>query len=138
MSDQAQRVPVLVESFDGSSSSDDGENIKVGVQASGGGAADVIIPVDRAADLLALVAAALGEAMRKQKADPKIRYYLPVAQWEMEPMQDPRILRMALRLPGGAEICFQIARDEAQHMRDALSVLLGADETPSPPRSRQH
>ena len=131
-------IVAAIETIGGSSPSDDGPSIKLGVVSNEGAKADLLMSTDRAVDLLAAVATALGQAARNRLDDPKIRYILPAAHWEIEPIQDSQTLTLAFLLPGGGELCFRIDRAEAQNMHEALGVLLGLVETTPIPKSHKH
>lgn len=136
--DDKPSIVAVIETIVGSSASDDGHSIKLGIASSDGIKADLILPTDRAVDLIAAVATVLGQAARKRTNDPKMRYILPAERWEIEQIQDPRTLTLAFLLLGGGELCFQIARAEAQNMHESLGVLLGLAETAPIPKSQKH
>ena len=139
MSDQDQRVPILIASIDGSSASDDGKSIKVGFTVSDGGErADAIMSADRGVDLMVAVGAALGAARGKRTGEPNARMVYPAAKWEIAPQQNDQLLTFAFQLKGGAEICFQFDRTNAYRFLEGLSAALGLVETPSIPQSQKH
>lgn len=131
-------APILVTALDGSSASDNGELIKVGLNVGEGAHVNLILPTDRAADLIGLLGTAIGAAGQTRTGNPNVRYIYPAQSWEIAPQQDTRLLTFAFRLAGGAEMCFQFDRTEAQHLFEALGVILGVSETPSIPESQKH
>lgn len=131
-------LPVLITAILGSVASDDGHSIKVGVEDSAGGKADIILSTDRAVELLTLISAALGQAARRRTDDPTTRHVLPVESWRIESSDTSQTLALMFHLPGGAELCFQIDRASARHMRETLGVLLGEGGTHTPPKSQIH
>ena len=87
---------------------------------------------------MAAVSLAMGQAARNRTDDPKMRYILPVERWEIEPIQDSQTLTLAFLLPAGGELCFRVAQAEAQHMHEALGVLLGLGGTTPILKSQKH
>lgn len=69
-------IAALIETIAGSSASDDGHSIKLGVVSSEGIKADLIMSTDRAIDVMVAVSLALGQAARNRTDDPKMRYVL--------------------------------------------------------------
>lgn len=136
--DDKPSIVAVIETIVGSSASDDGRSIKLGIVSSEAVKADLIIPTDRAADLIALVSAALGQAARKRTDDPKMLYILPATQWEADETPDPHTLVLVFRLAGGAELCFRVDKTEARHLHETLGVLLGLSETTPIPKSQKH
>lgn len=136
--DDKPAIVAVIETITGSSASDDGHSIRLGVATSEAIKADLIMSTDRAVDVMALVATALGKAAQNRTDNPKMRYILPAQQWEIEDIQNPHTITLAFRLAGGAELCFQIDNAEARQMHEALSVLLGVAETPTIPESQKH
>ncbi len=136
--DDKPSIVAVIETILGSSSSHDGHSIRLGIVSGEAVTADLIISTDRAVDLMAAVAVALGQAAKNRTDDPKTRYILPAERWEVEQIQDPQTLTLAFQLPGGGELCFRIDRAEGQHMHEALGVLLGLAETTPIPKSQKH
>lgn len=136
--DDKPTIVAVIEIIIGSDASDDGHSIKLGIVTSGAVKADLIMPTDRAVDVMALVATALGKAAQNRTDNPKIRYILPVQRWEIEEIQNSHTVTLALRLAGGAELCFQIDSAEAQQMHEALGVLLGLGGTAPIPKNQKH
>lgn len=93
MSDrQPQPVAIPVTSFDGSVSSNDGESIGISLTASSGEKADLIVPVARAVDLMALASDALGKAAQKRSKDVDQLYFLPTTKFRVYETQERQTL----------------------------------------------
>ena len=138
MPDQADRLPILIQSINGASASNSGDTIKVGITAESGACADAIMTTDQGTDLMALVGAALGEARRRKTNDPDLRYLWPVRSWEIAPQRNDQMLTFAFRLTSGNEMCFQFDRIGAQSLLEGISAALGTLDSPTIPESQKH
>ena len=138
MSDQSERLQIVVTSIDGSAASDSGESIKVGFATAEGVHADIIMTTDRATDLMVLVGNALGEARRRKTSDPHARYLWPVQSWEIAPQQNDQMLTFAFRLSSGNELCFQFDRNGAHSLLEGISAVLGILQSPTIPESQKN
>ena len=117
--------PFMVNAIAGSSSSDDGEQIKIGFNIDGKAIINLFMIPDRAVDLMGLLASAVGEAARNRAADPNGKYVLPLERWEVAQSVDVNMVMFSWKLLGGAEMTFQIDRAAASRMNETLDAILG-------------
>ncbi len=79
------------------------------------------IPAGQLTKLMSLTSKAYGAL----QSDPNLKHIFPTTWWDVGGHPDGENVVLSFKLKGGSELSFQIHKDAAQNMRDALDVVLG-------------
>jgi len=115
------------------SASDDGQFVVITFALQNGCDLTLALPVNNAVNLMALNAAAIGHAAKIQTKNSEEIYMFPVHWWKIGTHEGNGAVVLTYRLPGGAEIAFQVSPDAASHMHTVLGEILKVSKTSLPP-----
>lgn len=121
--DSVQIEAVPIDGIAGVQASDDGQRALIRVRnAEGEGifafSFDTLIP------LMQTLSAGFAKCRTAQGLGPETKHVLPLEWWHFQAVQNDMIL-LSFRMPGGMEMSFQVHRNVAPQMKDALTAASG-------------
>jgi hypothetical protein len=129
----SNQVPALViNGVLGSTASDDGKTAFLHVKSA---ANDFMlaIPQDKIVELISTASTAAAACRKILNPDKMEKQVFAVDRWEFGETPDKKGLVLSFRLPGGAEMSFQVHRDRLPQMQEALDMIAGHGPSGPPP-----
>jgi hypothetical protein len=117
------QIPAIgVTSFEGEDISSDGQ---LGLFRFLSGETEVVlaIPHEQLISLMAGISNVSGKGRRVRTQNPTGRHVFPCERWAFGLTPDQRHLVLSFRVPGGAELSFQVSRTTIPAMRETLQTM---------------
>lgn len=128
---------ITIEKALGSMSSDDGAFGLLNLKSSQGDLW-LAVPFEEIPGLISTASSAAGACMKIRAQDSNQKAIFDVEWWEFRLTQDLQNLILSFRLPGGAELSFQVHRDRLPQMRETLETIEGRSQIPPSHQTSKH
>jgi hypothetical protein len=113
---------LAISRVEGAMVTDDGSNMLLKLQQSGGTELVLAFPAEQIGNLIQLAAQSATGARAAQGADPAVRESFVVEGWDVGLGSEDRAVVLTLKLRGGAELSFMLPQGVQQPLIDKLAA----------------
>lgn len=120
----SEEKAIVITSFEGSNVSDDGGH---GLFKFKSDTSELIlaIPNELLMPVMAGISNSSGKSAKILNKDPNVKHIFPCEWWEFGPKPDSTSIIMSFKMPGGAEMSFEIGQSSISNMIEVLQNLSG-------------